>query len=171
MSVTHSQEDNNKISPLNSTLFIETKNSAPTLLNNDAASSQAPMRYSVFTIPQKHWITFFIAFIAWVSTLSSLIYFYFPALSLIALDLHTGIEGVNLTVTSYLIASAVIPSIIAPVANLTGCRPIYMITFSIYIIANIGLVLQKSLAGLKLLRVVQSVGVLWINFLFLAHRS
>ena len=157
MPVTHSQEDNNKISPLNSTLFVENKNSAPTLLSNDAASSQTPMRYSVFTVPQKRWITFVIAFIAWFSTLSSFIYF--PALSLIALDLHTSIEGVNLTVTSYLIASAVIPSIIAPMADLTGRRPIYMITFSIYIIANIGLAVQKSLVGLILLRVVQSVGV------------
>ena len=156
MSTTHSQEDNDKLSPPDSAIFIETKNS-PTLPNNDGASSQVPVPYSVFTVPKKRWITFVIALIAWFSTLSSFIYF--PALSLIALDLHTTIEGVNFTVTSYLIASAVIPSIIAPVADLTGCRPIYMITFSIYLIANIGLALQKSLVGLILLRVVQSVGI------------
>jgi hypothetical protein len=157
MSGTHLQEDNDKISPPDSTIFIETKNSPPTLPNNDEASSQVPAPYSAFTVPQKYWITFVIAFIAWFSTLSSFIYF--PALSLIASDLHTSIEGVNLTVTSYLIASAVIPSIIAPVADLTGRRPIYMITFSIYFIANIGLALQKSLVGLILLRVMQSVGI------------
>lgn len=157
MSATHSQEDNDQLSPPDSTIFIETKNSPPTLPNNDEASSQVPVPYSVFTVPQKRWITFVIAFIAWFSTLSSFIYF--PALSLIALDLHTSIEGVNFTVTSYLIASAVIPSIVAPVADLTGRRPKYMITFSIYFIANIGLALQKSLVGLILLRVVQSVGI------------
>jgi MFS family permease len=157
MSASHSQEDNNKILPQDSTISIETKNSPLTLRNKGTASLQAPVPYSVFTIPQKRWITFVIAFIAWFSTLSSFIYF--PALSLIAADLHTSIEGVNLTVTSYLIASAIIPSIIAPLADMKGRRPIYMITFSIYFIANTGLALQKSLVGLILLRVVQSVGI------------
>jgi hypothetical protein len=129
MSATYSQEDNDKLPPPDSPIFIETKNSLPTLPNNVGASSQVPVPYSVFTVPQKRGITFVIAFIAWFSTLSSFIYF--PALSLIALDLHTSIEGVNFTITSYLIASAIIPSIIAPVADLTGRHPIYMITFSI----------------------------------------
>ena len=157
MSANHSQDDDNKILPLDSTVFIETKNSPLTLRNKGTASLQASVPYSVFTVPQKRWITFVIAFIAWFSTLSSFIYF--PALSLIATDLHTSIEGVNLTITSYLIASVIIPSIIAPVADIKGRRPIYIITFSIYFIANTGLALQKSLVGLILLRVVQSVGI------------
>jgi MFS family permease len=157
MSATLSQEDNYELSAPDSTILIENQNLPQTLPNNDGPSSQVPIPYSIFTVPQKRWITFVVAFIAWFSTLSSFIYF--PALSLIALDLHTSIEGVNFTVTTYLIASAVIPSIVAPVADLKGRRPIYMITFSIYLIANIGLALQKSLVGLIFLRVVQSVGI------------
>jgi MFS family permease len=43
---------------------------------------------------------------------------------------------------------------------ITGRRPIYMITFSIYFITNIGLALQKSLVKLILLRIIQSIGIL-----------
>jgi hypothetical protein len=93
MSATLSQEDNYELSAPDSTILIENQNLPQTLPNNDGPSSQVPIPYSIFTVPQKRWITFVIAFVAWFSTLSSFIYF--PALSLIALDLHTSIEGVN----------------------------------------------------------------------------
>ncbi|CAG8973044.1 hypothetical protein HYALB_00007272 [Hymenoscyphus albidus] len=131
--------------------------SASNSVQEPSIAESSTEEYSVFTKSQKRWITFTIAFVAWFSTLSSFVYF--PAVSLIASDLHTTIEGVNITITSYLIASAIIPSVIGPVADMTGRRPVYIVTLFIYFMANIGIALQKSLASLIILRMVQSAGI------------
>jgi MFS family permease len=158
MSTTAPKNGNDKAPPAKDPIVMEV-DPPSTLPKNEGIpiATQVIEPYSIFTVPQKRWITFVIAFVAWFSTLSSFIYF--PALSHIASDLRTSVEGVNFTITSYLIASAIIPSVIGPVADLTGRRLVYIFTFSIYFLANISLALQKSLVGLILLRMVQSVGI------------
>ncbi|KAL8688738.1 MAG: hypothetical protein Q9218_005426 [Villophora microphyllina] len=112
--------------------------------------------YSAFSKTSKRWISFAASFAAMFSGLSSFIYY--PALSPIAAELRTSIELVNLTITSYLIISGVIPSIVGDLADRTGRRPLYLVTFAIYFAANIGLALQNSYAALLVLRMVQSAG-------------
>lgn len=112
--------------------------------------------YSTFSQTSKRGISFAASFAAMFSGLSSFIYY--PAISPIAADLHTSIELVNLTITSYMIVSGIAPSIIGDLADRTGRRPLYIATFAIYFAANIGLALQNSYAALFVLRMLQSAG-------------
>ena len=112
--------------------------------------------YSTFSKTSKRWIAIAASFSAMFSGLSSFIYY--PAVTPIAEDLHTSIELVNLTITSYLIVSGLAPSIIGDLADRTGRRPLYTATFAIYFAANVGLALQDSYPALFTLRMLQSAG-------------
>lgn len=113
-------------------------------------------RYSVFTKRQKRWIGFLVAFAGMFSPLSSFIYY--PAIYVLARDLHTSVEAINLTITSYMVVSGIVPSILGRIADQIGRRPIYMFSFVVYFAANIGLALQHSFLALLFLRMLQSVG-------------
>ena len=112
--------------------------------------------YSTFSKTSKRWIPVGASFAAMFSGLSSFIYY--PAVTPIAEDLHTSIKLVNLTITSYLIVSGLVPSVIGDLADRTGRRPMYIATFTIYFAANVGLALQDSYAALFVLRMLQSAG-------------
>ncbi|KAL8850035.1 MAG: hypothetical protein Q9221_004961 [Calogaya cf. arnoldii] len=112
--------------------------------------------YSTFSKTSKRWISVGASFAAMFSGLSSFIYY--PAVTPIAEDLHTSIKLVNLTITSYLIVSGLVPSVIGDLADRTGRRPMYIATFTIYFAANVGLALQDSYAALFALRMLQSAG-------------
>ena len=116
---------------------------------------------SVFTKPQKVWIVFLVALAGWFSTLSSFIYF--PAITALSKDLRTPIEKINLTVTSYLLVSAFVPSIVGKAADTSGRRPMYLITLAIYAATNIGLALQSSFPALVVLRMIQAARVSGMN--------
>lgn len=113
--------------------------------------------YSTFTKWQKRYIVLLIAFAGWFSTLSSFIYY--PVISQLASSLHTSVEKINLTVTSYMIMSAITPAIVGDAADMLGRRPTYLVTLSIYLIANVGLAVQGSFLALLLLRMLQSAGI------------
>ena len=112
--------------------------------------------YSGFTKAQKRWIVLLVAFAGMFSPLSSFIYY--PAIHTIALDLNVTITLVNLTVTSYMIVSGITPAVVGDLADMVGRRPVYLATFLVYFVANIGLALQKSYPGLLVLRMLQSAG-------------
>ena len=122
----------------------------------EAQSFESRIRYSTFTLSQKRWIVFLVAFAASFSPLSSFIYY--PALHTMSQSLHISLELLNLTITSYMIVSGVVPAIMGNAADMMGRRPIYMLVFSIYFVANIGLALQRSFVALLLLRMLQSAG-------------
>jgi len=129
-------------------------------------TESSPTQYSVFTKVQKRWIIFLAAFAGWFSTLSSFIFF--PAIPTLAEDLHTSVEKINLTVTSYLIVSGLAPSLVGEAAETIGRRPTYMISLSIYLVANVGLALQSSFPALFVLRMLQSAGIsgMWMTLAF-----
>jgi MFS family permease len=119
--------------------------------------SSQKLPYSTFTKWQKRWIVSLIASTAWFSLLSSFIFF--PAITTLAEDLHTTVGRINLTVTSYLIFAAITPSIVGNFADLSGRRPLYIATITLYVAANIGLACQNSFAALFVLRMLQSAGI------------
>lgn len=123
----------------------------------DATNCNPAEPYSVFTTWQKRHIVCIIALAAWFSTLSSFIYY--PATALIAKDLGISITDVNLSITTYMVCSAVAPSITGDASDIFGRRPLYLLTLSLYFAANIGLALESSLVGLLLLRMLQSAGI------------
>jgi hypothetical protein len=120
------------------------------------AENNAAAPFSVFPRTQKRWIIFLVAFAGMFSPMSSFIYY--PAISSIADDLRVSVESVNLTVTSYMIVSGIVPAIMGNLADTLGRRPVYMVVFSIYILANIGLAIQRSFPALFALRMLQSAG-------------
>jgi len=113
--------------------------------------------YSIFSPRRKKWIVWLMALASWFSPASSFIYF--PAITSLASSLGVSIAKVNVTVTSYLVVSAVAPAIIGRAADESGRRLVLIIMLGIYVLANIGLALQHSYAALLVLRMLQSAGI------------
>ena len=122
--------------------------------NDDSTRVETP--YSIFTKPEKLGIVLLVAFAAIYSPLSSFIYF--PALTAVANGLHTTLSKINLTITSYMIVSGVAPMILCSIADQLGRRPVYLLLFFVYVLANVGLALQTSYPVLLVLRMLQSAG-------------
>ncbi|GIK05324.1 hypothetical protein Aspvir_009431 [Aspergillus viridinutans] len=120
------------------------------------SQNDSPKDFSVFTTNEKRAIVLMGSLAGFFSPLSSSIYF--PALDTIASSLHVSITKINLTVTTYLLLQGASPMLIAGFSDKVGRRPAYIICFTIYIAANIGLSLQNSYAALMVLRCIQSAG-------------
>lgn len=112
--------------------------------------------YSHFTKAQKRLIVFIITFAATFSPLSSFIFF--PVINALSQSLHVSVEKINLTITSYMIVSGIAPAVMGDIADMTGRRIVYLLTFGIYLVANVGLAVQRSWTALFLLRMLQSAG-------------
>ncbi|EXJ71970.1 uncharacterized protein A1O5_04472 [Cladophialophora psammophila CBS 110553] len=112
--------------------------------------------YSSFTPRQK-------AIIVLVATLGGSFspfstFIYFPAIDTISHALGVTVSDVNLTITTYMIFQGISPSLTSAIADDYGRRPAYMMGFTVYLAANLGLALNKSYAGLLVLRCLQSAG-------------
>jgi predicted MFS family arabinose efflux permease len=125
-------------------------------LEKSAEANTNDSAYSSFSKSSKRWITFLVAMAGFFSPLSANIYF--PALSYIAQDLHVSLELINLTITAYLICQCITPSITGDLADMVGRRPVYLLVLTVYFAANLGLTLQRTYAGLLVLRMIQSAG-------------
>jgi MFS family permease len=82
-----------------------------------------------------------------------------PAITALAESLHTSIANIDLTVTSYLVVSAIVPATTGGLADTSGRRPVFIVLLTIYVGANVGLALQSSYPALLVLRMVQSIGI------------
>jgi multidrug resistance protein len=120
-----------------------------------APVNTAPL-YSAFGTWKKRYIVIMVTWAAFLSPTSANIYF--PALNPLQEDLHVSAKLINLTLTSYMIFQGLSPTIFGDLADMAGRRPAYIISFVIYLGANIGLALQNSYAALFILRCLQSTG-------------
>ncbi|KAK0642000.1 major facilitator superfamily domain-containing protein [Cercophora newfieldiana] len=112
--------------------------------------------YSVFTRGTRRFVVMMTAIGGVVSPMTANIYF--PALNPIAADLGVSIGLINLTLTTYMVLQAIAPPIFGDFSDTAGRRPAFIISFSIYIVANLGLSLQRNYAALLVLRMLQSAG-------------
>lgn len=112
--------------------------------------------YSVFSPSTKRWVAFMAAVACFVPPMSANIYY--PVLAPIAEDLHVSVATVNLTVTSYMILQAISPTLFGDFGDMAGRRPAFLVAFAIYLVANVGLALQRNYAALIVLRMLQSGG-------------
>jgi MFS family permease len=64
----------------------------------------------------------------------------------------------SLTVTMYMVSQGISPSFWGSISDIYGRRPVYIITFLIYILACIGLAYSQSYAMLLFFRMLQSFG-------------
>ncbi|KAF4970430.1 hypothetical protein FSARC_2550 [Fusarium sarcochroum] len=112
--------------------------------------------YTVFTRPAIRAIVALVGVAMLFSPLSANIYF--PALDQLHSDLNVSMQLINLTITSYLVFQAVAPALFGDAADIVGRRPAFLVMFTVYTSANLGLALQNSYAALLVLRMVQSLG-------------
>ncbi|KAF2664798.1 MFS general substrate transporter, partial [Microthyrium microscopicum] len=112
--------------------------------------------YSIFPKWQRVIYVYVASLAAFASPVSSTIYY--PAMLTLAKDLNTSLTNISLTITTYMIFQGLAPTIIGGISDRFGRRPAYIICFTIYLAANIGLALQTNFVALLILRCVQSAG-------------
>lgn len=112
--------------------------------------------YSVFPRRTRNFVIFMAALCGFISPLSGNIYF--PALGALSADLHVPQSSINISLTTYMIFQGLAPAFMGDLADNAGRRPAYVIGFSIYIVACIGLALQTSFPALLVLRCIQAAG-------------
>lgn len=112
--------------------------------------------FTTFSIRQRRFIVFMVAWGGFFSPLSANIYF--PALNTLSRDFNVSSTLINLTLTSYMIFQGLAPTFFGDLADMAGRRPAYAIGFIIYIGACIGIALCDSYAALFVLRCLQSSG-------------
>ncbi|KAK4121615.1 MFS general substrate transporter [Parathielavia appendiculata] len=112
--------------------------------------------YSDFSKSTKRWIIAMAACASFVSPMTANIYF--PALNPLAADLGVTVNLINLTLTTYMVFQALSPTVVGDFGDMAGRRPAFIICFTIYIFANLGLALQNNYAALLVLRMLQSAG-------------
>ncbi|CAG7956770.1 unnamed protein product [Penicillium salamii] len=135
---------------------MASQNEADEAKTPDELDPPRDVQYSQFTVNTKRYIVVMGSLASFFSPLSSSIYL--PALTTISNDLHVSISQVNLTVTTYLIMQGVAPMFTAGFSDSAGRRPAYILCFTVYLAANIGLGLQNSYAAILVLRCLQSAG-------------
>ncbi|KAK9481158.1 major facilitator superfamily domain-containing protein [Lipomyces japonicus] len=83
---------------------------------------------------------------------------YFPELNEIATDLGVTTELINLTVTVYFVLQGFAPVLWSSLADSIGRRPVFAMTYSIYVVANVIISVTKSFPSLMIMRMVQATG-------------
>lgn len=114
-------------------------------------------KYSVFTTAEKRCIIAMVSYAAWFSTLSSFIYY--PAIHELSQVFSVSVNKINLTVTSYMAVATIAPTLVGDAADVLGRRPVYMIALSLYIAADMAIVLANSYSALLGLRVLQALAI------------
>ncbi|TPX13336.1 uncharacterized protein E0L32_006309 [Thyridium curvatum] len=127
-----------------------------TASGDDSAQADERPLYSVFSSRTKVFVVVMTVFSTFFSPFSSFVYL--PAITPIAEAYHRSLGELNLTVTVYQILQAVAPLFFGDLSDQVGRRPVFVLTFAIYIGANVGLALQHSYAALMVLRALQSSG-------------
>ncbi|KAK3896978.1 major facilitator superfamily domain-containing protein [Staphylotrichum tortipilum] len=112
--------------------------------------------YSVFSPRLKLFLVIMTVFATFFSPFSSSIYF--PAITPIADEYARSIADINLSVTTYQIMQAIAPLFFGDLSDQIGRRPVYILSFVIYLGANVGLAVQQNYAALMVLRAMQSTG-------------
>ncbi|KAK4115904.1 MFS general substrate transporter [Canariomyces notabilis] len=112
--------------------------------------------YTTFSKSSKRWIIAMAAFASCASPMTANIYF--PALNSLSADLGVSTSLINLTLTTYMVFQAVAPTVVGDLGDMAGRRPAFILAFTIYILANLGLALQHNYAALLVLRMAQSAG-------------
>ncbi|KAL2002553.1 hypothetical protein VTN02DRAFT_6502 [Thermoascus thermophilus] len=115
-----------------------------------------PPPYSVFSTKMKIFIIVMSAISTLFSPMTSFIYL--PALDKLADYYHTSVAKINFSVTTYMIMQGLAPMFFGDLADQIGRRPVYILTLTVYLLANVALALQGNYAALLVLRALQSTG-------------
>ncbi|OAA74242.1 Major facilitator superfamily transporter [Cordyceps fumosorosea ARSEF 2679] len=120
------------------------------------AVDPADIPFHVYSRRVKWYLVIIIGVAGLFSGLSSNIYL--PSLSAIAEDLHVSLADVGLTITSYLVVQGISPLFWGSLSDTIGRRPVYLLSFSVYIISNIVLSITPNFPVLLVFRGLQAAG-------------
>ncbi|KAM3449256.1 hypothetical protein MY3296_007114 [Beauveria thailandica] len=121
-----------------------------------AAVAPVETPFHVYSRRVKWYLVIIIGVAGLFSGLSSNIYL--PSLSAIAEDLHVSLADVGLTITSYLVVQGISPLFWGSLSDTIGRRPVYLLSFSVYIISNIVLSITPNFPVLIVFRGLQAAG-------------
>ncbi|KIW10411.1 hypothetical protein PV08_11374 [Exophiala spinifera] len=130
---------------------VEAHTTAATL-----STTISPKPYTVFSPGMKWFIVIMTTMASFFSPLSGQIYF--PVLPILTKVYKITPSQTNISITTYLILQGLTPSFMGTFSDASGRRLGYILAFTIYTGANIGLALQHSYAALLALRALQSAG-------------
>ncbi|KAF2435948.1 MFS general substrate transporter [Tothia fuscella] len=97
------------------------------------------------------------SFEAWLSTLSSFIYY--PALPTLSKTLDFSVSKINLTITTYMAVATFALSLVGDAGDILGRRPVYLLILVTYFLANLATALSNSYPGLLGFRVMQALAI------------
>ena len=124
-------------------------------LETDATTLSVP--YTAFSPRHKRLITVILTLTMLASPLTATIYL--PLLPLLASHFRVSLQAINLTITLYIVFQAISPVFFATASDSFGRRPVYLVTYTIYTAASLGLALNRhNYAALIILRALQSLG-------------
>jgi len=128
---------------------------------DDAAKSEttdlpSASPYTLLTKRQRHCLAVIIGIATMFSPLAANIYL--PCVPRLRDEFHTTLQSINLTITAYILVQGIAPTFFTQLAEKLGRRPVYLLTFSIFVLSSLALSLQHSYVALLVLRMVQSLG-------------
>lgn len=112
--------------------------------------------YSAFRPGVKVLIVTLTALAGFMSPLA--INIYVPALPTISQELHISDAETLISVTTYFVFQGIAPSFWAPLSDSIGRRPVYVSTFIVFLVSNLGLAYVNVYWGLLVLRMAQACG-------------
>ncbi|MEP4377938.1 MAG: multidrug effflux MFS transporter [Alphaproteobacteria bacterium] len=83
---------------------------------------------------------------------------YLPAMPLMARELKTDAESIQLTLSVYMLGFAVAQTIFGPISDRYGRKPVIMFGTSIYLVASVACALATSVEQLIVFRLFQAIG-------------
>ena len=113
--------------------------------------------YSILTKREKYYLSLLIAMSGVWSTLSTSIYF--PALSILSKDFVVSSAITNISVVAYLLFQGIAPTLVAPIADAFGRRPMTIACLLCYCAVCIGLARTNVYWLLVVLRLFQSASI------------
>ncbi|KAL4915525.1 major facilitator superfamily domain-containing protein [Aspergillus aurantiobrunneus] len=137
---------------------MATAESANTTPDPEASKTQISNQpYTIFTPRGTLFIVLIVGFATIAVPLTATVYF--PLLATLEVQFNALSQAINMTLTIYIIFQALSPAVFGPLSDATGRRPVYLITLAIYVLANLGMALNKhNYAVLLLFRAFQSLG-------------
>lgn len=125
-------------------------------VNRHVTNPDSPVEYSAFDTKSKRCIVLLCALAGFFSPFSA--FTYFPALEYVGSDLGVSLQLMNLSITVFLVIQAIAPPLLGDMADQIGRRPVYLLVLFVYVVACLGLALQRSYPALLVFRMVQSFG-------------
>jgi hypothetical protein len=118
---------------------------------------QLSIAYTAFTRAEKWLITLIMGLAMFFSPFTANIYF--PAIPTLATAFSVSLQKINVTITAYIVLQGVTTLSIGDLADKMGRRPVYLLTFAIYVGASVRLGCNRdNCAALVALRMLQSAG-------------